>query len=103
MNELGQILDQVNIVMGRGRNELHTRLRVAQASDQRVHLVARKLATFAGFGSLRHFDFQLAGIHEVIGREPEAARRHLLGVRAGEIAVGIRLVADRIFTAFPEI
>ncbi len=40
-----------------------------------IHLVAGKLAAFAGLGALRHFDLQLVGIHQVIGGDAEARRR----------------------------
>ena len=100
VDELGEILDRVNVVVGRGGNELHAGLGVAQSGDQRVHLVAGELASFAGFGSLGHFDLQFVRIHEVVGRDSEAPGGDLLDVGAGEIAIRIGLVARGILAAF---
>jgi hypothetical protein len=59
VDELRQILDRVDVVMRRRRDEAHARHRVAQLRDVLGHLVTGQLAAFAGLGTLRHLDLQL--------------------------------------------
>ena len=75
VDELRQVLDGIDIVVRRRRNQAHAGNRVAHARDDLVHLVAGKLAAFAGLGALRHLDLQLVGVHQVIGGDAEARRR----------------------------
>jgi len=48
MNELGEVLDRVNVVVRRRTDEGHPRLGVPQACDQFVDLAARQLTAFPG-------------------------------------------------------
>ena len=64
-NQLRQILDRVNVVMRRRRNQRRARLAVAQAGDHRRHLVARQLAALAGLGALGDLDLQHLGVDQV--------------------------------------
>ena len=57
-DELRQVFDRVDVVMGRGRNETHARGRETGFGDPRVDFATRKLTTFAGLGTLRHLDLQ---------------------------------------------
>ncbi len=66
VNELRQILDRINIVMRRRRNQTHAGNRMPHARDHFVHFVAGQLAAFAGLGALRDLDLQLVGVHQVI-------------------------------------
>ena len=59
VDELGQIFDGVDVVVGRGGDERHSRLRVSQGSDVWAHFLPRKLAAFSRFCPLRNLDFQL--------------------------------------------
>ena len=49
VDQLLQILDRVDVVMRRWADQTDTGRRVAGLGDPRVHLVARQLATFAGW------------------------------------------------------
>ena len=60
MDELRQILDRIDIVMRRRRNQADARHRIARARDPVVDLVARELPALAGLGALRHLDLQVA-------------------------------------------
>ena len=95
VDQLRQILDRIDVVMRRRRDQTDARARVAQPRDQRVDLVARQLAAFAGLGALRDLDLQHLGIDQVRRRDAEAARRDLLDLRRL-----LGAVARRIFAAF---
>ena len=115
VDQLRQILDRIDVVMRRRRDQADARRRMAGLGDGRVDLVAGQLAALAGLGALRHLDLHHVGIDEIFGRHAEAARRDLLdrrafGVRAAagqrQIAVGllaalagVRLAADRVHGA----
>ena len=74
VDELGQILDRVDVVVRRRRDEPDAGLGVAQPGDLARHLVARELAALAGLRALGHLDLDLVGEGEVLGRHTEAAR-----------------------------
>ncbi len=57
VNQFGQILDRVNVVMRRRRYQA---------------VVAGQFATFARFGSLRHFNLQLVRIGQISCRHSES-------------------------------
>ncbi len=78
VDELGQILDAVNVVV-RGRRDEHDAGRaVPQLGDHVAHLRAGNLSAFAGLGALRHLDFDFRGAGEVFRGDAEAAGGHLL-------------------------
>jgi hypothetical protein len=56
VDELGEVLNGIDIVVRRRRNQPHPGDGVAHARDGFVHLVTGKLTAFAGFRALRHFD-----------------------------------------------
>jgi len=62
---------------GGGEDQRNARYRVAQPRDQRRDLVGGQLAAFAGLRALRDLDLELVRAHEVLGRDPEPARRDL--------------------------
>ncbi len=95
VNQLGQILDGVNVVMGRGRDEGHTRCGIPGFGDPGIHFFARKVTAFAGLGSLRHFDLDLLCRHQVFTRHAKAAGCHLL-----DGGIALRTIPFRHFTAF---
>src|SRR5258706_985012 len=99
VDELRKVLDRIDIVVGGRRDEAYARNGVANARDVLRDLVAGKLAALARLGALRHLDLQVVRIHQVLGRDAEAARGDLLDRRAHGIAVGERLVADGILAA----
>ena len=99
VNQLGQILDGIDVVMRRRGNQLDAGGSMPHPADNFIHLVTRQLPALPGLGSLRHFDLQVRGVDQVVGRNPEAARGHLLDGAVAGIAVGIRGVAVIILAA----
>ena len=98
-DQLRQVLDRVDVVMRRRRDEADAGRRVAHLGDGGVDLVAGELAAFAGLGALRHLDLHDVGVDQVLSRHAEAARGHLLDGRAHGIAVGERLEAVSLLAA----
>ena len=115
VDQLRQILDRIDVVMRRRRDQADARRRMPHLGDGRVDLVAGQLAAFAGLGALRHLDLHHVGIDEIFGRDAEPARGDLLDRRALRIAravgqrhvaigllaalAGVRLAADRVHGA----
>ena len=99
-DELRQVLDRIDVVMRRRRDQADARRRMAHLGDHRVDLVAGQLAAFAGLGALRHLDLHHVGVDEIFGRHAEAARGDLLDRRAHRVAVRQRLEAVGLLAAF---
>ena len=60
VDQLRQVLDRIDVVMRRRRDQPDAGRRVPRLGDPRIHLRAGQLAAFAGLGALRHLDLQLA-------------------------------------------
>ena len=73
MDELRQVLDGIDVVVRRRRDQADAGRRAADAGDVLVDLVAGQLAAFARLGALGHLDLQLLGLHEVFARDAESA------------------------------
>ena len=86
MDELREVLDRVDVVMRRRRDEADAGDGVPEFGDVFGHLVAGKLAAFARLGALGHLDLDLVRAREVLGRHAEARRGHLLDLRAQAVA-----------------
>ncbi len=91
VDQLGQVLDAVDIVMWRRRDQVDAGLGEAQPGDLSRHLGGRQVPALAGLGALGHLDLELLGGDQVIRRDAEAGGGHLLGpaVPLGLVAVGI--------------
>src|SRR5881409_1352024 len=89
------ILDRVDVVMRRRRDEADPGGRIAHPGDDLVDLAAGQLAALAWLGALRHLDLQDVGIDQVFGGDAEPARGDLLDRRAHRVAVRQRLEARR--------
>ena len=99
VNQLRQVLDRIDVVMRRRRDQADAGRRVSDLRDPRIDLVAGQLAAFAGLGALRHLDLQILGVDEVLARDAEARRRHLLDGAVPRVAVRIGHVPGRILAA----
>ena len=82
MNKLRQVLNRINIVMRRRRDQTHARHRETQLGNVFTHLISWQLTAFAGLGTLRHFNLNLIGAHQVLGSHTETPRRDLFNARA---------------------
>src|SRR5690606_10695858 len=85
-DELPDILDRVDVVVRRRRDEPDARRRVARARDPRVHLARRQLTALARLGALGELDLDVVGVREVHARDAEAPRCDLLD-RAAPLGV----------------
>ena len=100
VDQLGQILDRVDVVMRRRRDQLDPRHRVAQPGDEIGHLVRRELAAFARLGALHDLDLQLLGPHQILGGDPEPGGRHLLDAVVGPVPIAQAVIVLRVLAAF---
>ncbi len=89
VDELRQILDRVDVVMRRRRNERHAGRRMPHLRDPRIDLVPGQLAAFAGLRALRHLDLQVVAVDQILARHAEPARGHLMHRAAPPVAVRI--------------
>ena len=78
VDQLGEVLDRVDVVVRRRRDQADAGRRVPRLGDPRVDLVAGQLAALSGLGSLRHLDLDVVGVDQVLAGHPEPAARHLL-------------------------
>ena len=99
-DELSEVLDRINVVMRRRRDQADAGRRVPHLGDGLVDLVAGQLTAFAGLGALRDLDLHHVGIDEIFGGDAKASRGHLLDRRAHGIAVRQRLEAVGFLAAF---
>ena len=100
VDQLGQILNGVDIVMRRRRYQPYAGRRIAHLGDPGIDLASRQFAALARLGALGHLDLQFARVDQVIAGDPEASGGHLLDGTVARISVGIGDVARRVLTAF---
>ena len=98
-DELGEVLDGVDVVMRRRRDEADARRGTARAGNPRPDLLTGKMAALTRLGALRHLDLQLACAHEVAARHAKAPRGNLLDRRALAVTVGKQWFACGILAA----
>ncbi len=75
VDQLRQILDGIDVVVRRRRNQADARGRMAGLGDPGIDLVAGQLAAFAGLGALGHLDLQFLGVDQVMAGDAETARK----------------------------
>ena len=92
-DQLREVLDRIDVVMRRWRDQADAGHRVAQPRDQRVDLVPRQLAALARLGALGDLDLQHFGVDQVLGGDAEAARGDLLDLRDLVAAIARRILA----------
>src|SRR5579872_1037807 len=76
---------------------------MSEPGDDLIHLMTRKLPTFARLSALGHLDLEFVRIHQIISGYSKTCRSHLLHSAAPQIAIRIRAEAFFIFPAFPGI
>ena len=99
VDELLEVLDRIDVVVGRRADEPDAGCRVACLGDPRPDLRTRQLATLAGLRALGHLDLQIVGVHQILRGDAEAPRGDLLDGRPPQISVGIGDIALRILAA----
>ena len=98
-DELGEILDRVDVVVRRRADERLARLGPAERGDLGRRLLARQLTALARLGALGDLDLELVGPGEVRRRHAEAGRGDLLDPGVASLAVGGRPVPGRVLAA----
>ena len=106
VDQLGEILDGVDVVVRRWRDQAHAGSAVPRLRHPRVDLVAGQLSALAGLGTLRHLDLDVVGVGEVLRGHAEPAggdlldRRAALGVvepvRVLAALTGVRLATEAV-------
>src|SRR5437762_2754451 len=86
VDRLRQVLDRVDVVMRRRRDQLDAGRRVAQLGDVFGDFAPGQLAAFARLRALRDFDLQHLGARQVLGGDAEAARSDLLDLGLERVA-----------------
>ena len=103
VDELLQVLDRVDVVVRRRRDEADSRRRQPNARDVAVDLVPGQLAALAGLRALRHLDLELVRVRQVVDRDAETPRCDLLDRRAAKVAVVVRGEAHRVLASLARI
>ena len=78
VDELSQIFNGIDVVVGRRRNQRHSSLAVTQPSDVLIHLWPRQLAAFTRLSPLSHLDLELLTAAQILRCHPKPARSNLL-------------------------
>src|SRR5580693_4258486 len=99
VNQLREILDGVDIVMRRRRDQADAGYRVTHSRDHFIHLVAGQLAAFTGLRPLRHLDLKIVGIDEVMRSHAETPRCNLLDGAAPQVSAGVPFETLFVFSA----
>mmetsp|Transcript_19838 Transcript_19838/g.56997 ORF Transcript_19838/g.56997 Transcript_19838/m.56997 type:complete len:273 (-) Transcript_19838:1597-2415(-) len=94
MNELSKILDGVNVVMRRRRDQTDTGCGVTVVGNILGNLEARKLAALAGLGTLGHLDLDLVTVGKVVGSDSETSRGNLLDTGSAVIKETFRILSS---------
>ena len=79
-DELCQVFDGVNVVVGWRRNQRDARNGVAGFGNHLIYLESRQLSSFSRLGALGHLYLDLFGMDQVFGGDSEASRCYLLGL-----------------------
>ena len=73
VDQLGEILDRVYVVMWWRGDQFYPWRRAADRADVLVYLVAWQLAALAGLGALGHLDLEVRGVDQVVGGHTKPA------------------------------
>ena len=93
VDQLRQILDGIDVVVRRRRNQTDAGGRVPDPRDPIIDLVPRQLPALAGFGALGHFNLKVVGVGQVFRGHAETAGGHLFDGGSHGITVFQGLVA----------
>ena len=98
--ELRQVLDRIDVMVRRRRDQADARRAVTRLGDEVIDLVAGKLAPLARLGPLGHLDLDLDGAGQVVGGDSEAAAGNLLDRAVARVAVGVAPEPGRVLPPF---
>ena len=103
MNELRDIFDRINVMVGWRTDQSNPRCRMPNLRNEPVYLRAWELTAFARFCALDDFDLQLIRVGQVIDRDTESPAGDLLNGGATPVAVRIRIKPCRVFATFTRV
>src|SRR5207302_9241889 len=86
VDQLRQVLDRVDVVVWRRRDQLHAGSRVADLGDVVGDLAPGQLPAFAGLRALGDLDLDLLRARKIFGRHAEAPRGDLLDLGLEHVA-----------------
>ena len=72
-DQLGQILDRIDIVVWRRGNQGYARCRIAHFSNIPAYFITRQLSSFTRFCSLSDFDLQFVAVDQIFRGHPKAS------------------------------
>ena len=78
IDQLGQILNGINVVVRRRGDQAHPRRGMTGLRDPRIYLSAGQMAAFSGLRALGHLNLDLPCADQIPGGHAEPARGHLL-------------------------
>src|SRR3989442_578753 len=99
MDELLEILDRVDVVMRRRRDEPHPWHGEPHFGDPGIDLVAGQLPALAGLGALGHLDLKVVRVDQVLAGHAEARGGDLLDRAPPPVAIRVASVPRRILAA----
>src|SRR3712207_8206886 len=94
VDELGKVLDGVDVVVGRRGDQTYPWRRVAHPRYVLRDPVPRELAALAGLGPLGHLDLQHVRADEALGGDAEVTARYLLYGAAAVVPIALRIPAS---------
>ena len=89
VDQLGEVLDRVEVVVVGGRDQVRPRRRVTRRGDLLRDLLAGQVAALAGLGALADLDLGDVGAVDHFGRDAEAPRGDLLAAPVAVLAVHV--------------
>ena len=102
-DELRQVLDGVDVVVGRGRDQADAGRGVPDLRDPRPDLLAGEVSPLAGLRALGHLDLDLLCAPQVAARHAKARGRDLLDRGVRGVAVRQRRLADGVLAALARV
>ena len=82
IDELRQILDGIDVMVRRRRDQAHAGRGMSGLRDPGVYLPCRQMSALSGLRALSHFDLDLGGADQIPAGHTEPAAGHLFDGRA---------------------
>ena len=102
-DQLCQVLDGVDVVVRRRRDQADAGRGLTDLGDPGVDLLAGEVSALAGLGALGHLDLNLEGAAQIAARHAKACACHLLDGGVLGVTVSQRGLATRILTALARV
>ena len=85
IDELRQILDGIDVMVRRRRDQAHAGRGMSGLRDPGVYLPCRQMSALSGLRALSHFDLDLGGADQIPAGHTEPAAGHLFDGRAAVV------------------